>query len=148
MKKLFLLSTVTLIGVFAFSQAKKEQNIKPAAAAEAAFKKAFPTASHVKWKSEDNDYEVVFKKDKTDMSAVYSGDGHLKETEQAINKSELPAAVGAYVKQHYKKDIKAAEKTVTDKGIITYEVEVGEVELIFDKDGKFINEEKEEKDED
>jgi hypothetical protein len=147
MKKIFLFATVTIIGISALCQEKKEHSVKPTAAAQEAFKKGFPSATQAKWMSEDKDYEVVFKKEKMEMSAVYTPEGRLKETEEKISKADLPATVVEYIKQHYNKNIKSAEKATNEVGVVTYEIEVGEVEVIFDQNGKFIKEEKE-KDED
>ena len=145
--KQMLLATITLLACLAgYSQEKKESMVKPSAAAEGAFKKAYPTATAAKWKKEDNDFEVVFMKEKMEMSAVYTKEGQLKETEEKISTSQLPAAINNYVKQHYKQSIKEAEKVVKGNGEINYEVVVGEMELIFDKDGKFLKQEKEDND--
>lgn len=143
MKQFMIAAVFVISSSVGFSQEKKDSPVKPPAAAEAAFKKGFPSASNVKWTSEEGNFEVNFRQAKKEMSAVYTAAGALKETESEIGVSELPAAIAPYVKQHYKGSIKSAEKITDDKGNITYEVEVGEVEVFFDKDGKFIKEEKE-----
>jgi len=144
MKKILSAVIFIISSTAGFSQEKKDSPVKPPAATEAAFKKSFPSAIDVKWTSESKDFEVSFKLAKKEMSAVYTAAGALKETETEIGVPELPAAVTAYVKQHYKSPIKAAAKITDDKGNITYEVESGEIELFFNKDGKFIKKEKEE----
>jgi hypothetical protein len=144
MKKMIMLAAIAMTSIAGFAQAKKDGSVKPPAPAETAFKKAFPSASAVKWSSEEKDFEVNFKQAGKEMSAVYTATGALKETEAEISKAELPASVSAYLKQHYKGSIKAAAKITDEKGVITYEVEVGEVEVFFNKDGQFIKEEKEE----
>jgi hypothetical protein len=144
MKQFIIAAAATLLSAAGFAQEKKDAPVKPPAAAEAAFKKAYPNATGVKWSAEEGDYEVNFKQAKLEMSAVYTAAGALKETEEEISKSALPASITAYVKQHYKGSIKAAAKITDAKGDVTYEVEVGETEVFFTKDGKFLKEEKEE----
>lgn len=144
MKQLITLAATFLISAAGFAQEKKDNPVKPPAAAEAAFKKAFPAATAVKWTTENNDFEVNFKQAKAEMSAVYTVAGVLKETEAEISKTELPASAIAYIKQHYKGKIKDVARITDDKGNITYEVEIGEVEVFFSKDGKFLKEKKDE----
>jgi hypothetical protein len=145
MKQLFFIGAMTLATVTGFCQEKKEPAVKPPAAAEAAFKKAYPAAAQVKWTSEKSDFEVNFKDGKKEMSAVYSAAGVLQETEEEISHASLPAAATAYLKQHYKEKVKGAEKLTDKNGKVSYEVEVGETEVIFDANGNFIKAEKEEK---
>jgi len=113
------------------------------AAAKAAFQKAFPGATKVKWGKEDADFEVNFSQSGKEMSAVYDAAGTLKETEEEIKVSALPASVTAYVKQHYKgAAIKEAAKITKPGGEINYEAEVNKTDVLFDADGNFLKEAK------
>src|SRR5215831_646360 len=67
-----------------------------------AFSKDFPGVAKEKWEKEGSDYEVSFSQSGKQKSAVYSTDGNLKETEEVITISELPAGVVSYVTQHYR----------------------------------------------
>ena len=109
----------------------------------AAFEKAFPHATKVKWSKEKEDYEVNFSFNAKEMSAVYSNNGILKETEESIKVAALPASVTDYIKQHYTNvHIKEAARITKPTGEINYEAEVNKTDLIFDATGKFIRQQK------
>lgn len=143
MKKYFLVSGILLIAATGFCQEKEmKEKVKVPSAAEAAFKKSYPTATKAKWGKEGADFEVNFMNGKKEMAAVYSSSGELKETEVEIEPNELPAGVAAYVKEHYKTGIKEAAKITKANGEVNYEAEVNKKDVIFDKNGKFIKEAK------
>ncbi|WP_315821313.1 hypothetical protein [Paraflavitalea speifideaquila] len=124
--------------------AQEGKPVTPPAAAKAAFEKAWPGISGVKWYKEEGDYEAEFKKEGKKMSAIYDLKGALKETEVEITVAELPKGVGDYVKQHHKgAAIKDPAKTTRADGSVIYEIEIKETTLVFDNTGKFIKEEKE-----
>lgn len=141
MKKYLLVTGVLLIASTSFCQEKKEK-VQVPSAAEAAFKKGYPTATKPKWGKEGADFEVNFMDGKKEMAAVYSSNGELKETEEEINLNALPAGIVAYVKEHYKTSIKEAARITKANGDINYEAEVNKMDVIFDKSGKFIKEQK------
>ncbi|MBO9634413.1 MAG: hypothetical protein J7578_14965, partial [Chitinophagaceae bacterium] len=117
MKQYLLAATMLLVTVTGFSQEKKGKSEKPSAAAQAAFHKAFPGATKVKWGKENADFEVNFNQGKKEMSAVYDAAGVLKETEEEIAVNALPAAVTNYIRQHYKgATIKEAAKITRANG--------------------------------
>ena len=112
----------------------------PPAAVKTGFEKHFPGATKVKWDKEGTDeYEAEFQKAGKEYSAVFDSKGTLKETEEEMKPSELPAAVTAYISQHYKNAvIKEAARITTPNGVVTYEAEVNKKDLLFDATGKFI----------
>ncbi|MDH7459757.1 PepSY-like domain-containing protein [Chitinophagaceae bacterium 26-R-25] len=142
--KQYLVMAVAAIATFTvFSQEKTgSKNVQAPSAAEAAFKKSFPTATKAKWEKEGQHFEVNFLDGKKKMAAEYDASGNWIETEEEIAISELPAGVDTYVKQHQKGSIKEASKITKANGAINYEAEVNKQDLIFDKDGKFIKVEK------
>jgi hypothetical protein len=145
MKKRVIIALALFSSIAGFSQEKKEtseKNVKAPEAAKAAFMKAYPSASKVKWEKEGQDFEVNFMQGKKEMSAVYNASGVLQETEEEINVKELPASVQDYVKAHYKGSISEATKITKSNGDINYEAEVNKVDVVFDKEGKFIKTEK------
>ena len=122
------------------------QTTPPASVLEA-FKKNFPGVTVKKWDKEDRNYEANFTKDGKTMSATFDAKGVWMETETDISIKDLPAPVAAYVKEHYKDAaIKEAAMIKTPKGEM-YEAEVKGNDLLFDMQGKFIKEVKEEGDE-
>ena len=143
MKKHLLLLMLASGLALAVSAQEKEKSIAPPVAAKAAFAKAFPGVTKVKWENEDGNYEASFTDKGQKMSAVYDGKGTLKETEVSIKISELPAAVTDYMKQHYKGlTVKEAAKITKADGTVNYEAEVNKKDVVFDAKGAFIKEEK------
>ncbi len=77
-----------------------------------------------------------------DNSALFTPTGTFIEIVKAISINQLPAKALAYIKKN-KPNVKIMEAgLVTDaNGTVTYEAEIkGGKELVFDKDGNFINE--------
>jgi len=144
MKISFSLYLVALFSLLAIpGLAQKAATPSVPAAAKAAFEKAYPGATKVKWSREKEDFEVDFLLASKEMAAVYTGNGVLKETEEAIAVKNLPQPVLAYIKQHYSKAvIKEAAKVTKADGTINFEAEVNHTDLIFDTNGNFIREEK------
>jgi len=104
-----------------------------------AFEKAFPGATKISWDKEKDDYEVNFTFNTKQMAAVYNKQALLKETEETIAVTALPATVTAYISQHYPKAvIREAAKITLPGGAINYEAEVNKKDFIFDASGKFL----------
>lgn len=105
--------------------------------------KSFPGSSGIKWDKDDKNYEAEFKQNGRTMSAAFTSEGVLIETEVAIKTSELPAPALKYVKEHYKSaSIREASKITKPSGEINYEAEVNKTDIIFSADGNFRKEEK------
>ena len=113
------------------------------AAVKASFDKLYPGIK-TNWEKEAGKYEAGFKKNGVTMSVLFEATGTVAETEIDIKVTSLPAAVLAYVKEHYKgKSIKEASKITKADGTINYEAQVGGKYVIFDVNGNFIKEAKE-----
>jgi len=138
---LYIIALISLQAVPCFAQ--KPANASVPGPAKAAFEKAYPGATKIKWSREKQDFEVNFLFASKEMAAVYAGTGVLKETEETIATRDLPPAVQSFVKQHYPKAvIKEAAKIIKADGTINFEAEANHTDLIFDANGKFIREEK------
>lgn len=123
--------------------AQKIDASKVPAAVKTAFAKQYPGAT-AKWEKEDGKYEAGFKQNGNTMSALFGANGTMTESEIDIEVSDLPAAVLAYVKEHYKgKTIKEGAKITKADGTVNYEAEVAGKDVIFDANGKFLKEVKE-----
>ncbi len=131
--------TVALIATFlAGANAQKLDASKVPPMVKSSFAKQFPTAT-AKWEKEDGKYEAGFKVADKEMSALFSTDGKMTESEVSMKQAELPASVLAYVKENYKgKSIKECAKITKADGTVVYEAEVNGKDLIFDDKGKFI----------
>ena len=140
----FLLYSVILPSfLFAQNSKTESQEVTVPTATKAAFVKAFPGSSNVKWEKEGKDYEVNFLQNANKMSAVYDKSGALKETELIIPNEQLPPAITAWVNEHYKgSKISEAAKITKANGTVNYEAEVNKKDLVFDASGKFIKEDK------
>jgi hypothetical protein len=151
MKKII---TLTALIIFANAKAQqiKESNV-PSVVREA-FKSLHPHVKNTEWSKEGKFYEVEFetkqinqengksRKGDVETTLVYDSNGKLIQTEIEIPVSELPAAAKEYVNSNYPgKKISEAAKITDANAVITYEAEVGKVDLIFDANGKFIKKE-------
>jgi len=140
MKSTFiLLFAATLCSTATIAQ----KNVDAPANLKAAFTKAYPGATKVKWEKEENVYEVAFDYKSHEMSVTYNADGSVAETETEIAVKDLPAAARKYAEAKGK--IKEAAKIVLANGAIQYEAELKGKDLIFDEMGNFLKEKSEKK---
>jgi hypothetical protein len=141
MAKTFLIVLTAASFVLSSCSGKFKESQVPAAAKQA-FEKKYPGIKGT-WDKEDSNYEVSFKKDGKDMSVVIDESGTIVETETDIPVTDLPTTVQDYIKQHYQgKAIKEASTITKGNGEVNYEAEVDDKDVIFDANGKFIEEEK------
>jgi hypothetical protein len=137
-KNLVVISGFLFFSLVACSQ--KMDKSKVPAPVKTAFNTAFPGIVG-KWEKENGNFEVNFKKDEKNMSAVIDASGKILETETEITLKELPSGVEVYIKAHYKDAvIKEIAGIIMANGEIVYEAEVNKKDILFDKDGKFIKE--------
>lgn len=141
MKRSVFIAAGMIVSLAVYAQKVKEADV-PVAVKEA-FKKAYTAAKEVKWEKEEAGFEAEFEVGEMDQSVVYDASGRLIETEVEIKMEELPSAARDYVSKSYKgAKIKEATRITDARGIVTYEAEIKNKELIFDDTGKFIREEK------
>lgn len=141
MKKLILLLAVGITTFTACAQKVKEADVP--APVKAAFTKAYPNSKAGSWEKENGNYEAEFDLNKTEMSVLIDPSGKITETETGIQVSELPKTVTDYCAKNYAgKKIAEASKIVNAAGVLTYEAEINKMDVLFDKDGKFIKESK------
>lgn len=136
---------IILALVLFFSQACTKASTKAEVPKQvkSAFMQKFPNAQNAKWDMENKqEWEVEFKLNGKDYSANFTIDGQWKETEYRINKTEIPEAVKATLKNQFigfKIEVAEISETVTGK---TYEfsMEKGdkEIEIAIAPDGKII----------
>jgi hypothetical protein len=139
MKKYMLMFAV-IATISLNANAQKMAAARVPAAVKAAFAKQFAGAV-AKWEKENGEYEAGFKKDGKEMSALFSTDGIMTESEVSIKLSELSAKMLAYVKANYKdKKIKGAAKITKADGTVNYEAELNGIDVMFDANGEFLKE--------
>lgn len=139
MKNILVLIIALGLSNSIFAQKISEKEVP--AAVKSIFKTHFPGVSKVKWEKEKEHFEAEFEQNKTETSALFDGNGNWLETEVEITVNQLPAAASDYIKTNYKgQKIKEAARITDASGAVTYEVEIKGKELIFDKNGTFIEE--------
>ncbi len=141
--KIVALSLMALVAIAFGAHAqqtgeKSTKSVNVPAAVSSAFAKQYAGITP-KWEKEDSDYEANFKQHDKETSVVYSATGQLKETEVEITPAELPAAATAYLAKNYPNTrVKEAAKITNAAGVVTYEAEVKDKDLLFDAKGNFI----------
>lgn len=113
------------------------------AAVKSSFQKHYPSAKEVKWEKENTNYEAEFEINKTESSALFDSQGHLKELEQEIKTSELPKNTLEYCRKNFPAyKVTEAAKITDATGKITYEAELEKgkehFDIIFDDQGNFL----------
>jgi hypothetical protein len=109
-----------------------------------AFKKIHPNAAIEKWNDEPPIWEAKYKDGDEKGAVSFDKDAIVTETELVIEENQLPnhPAIPDYIAAHYTEEkIQRCEKVTKADGTITYEIQITGKEIIFDKDGKYLNEE-------
>ena len=162
MKKITLIVALCLGITASYGQDVKEADVP--APVKDAFAKKYPGLK-AEWEKEDGNYEAEFegKRIKTNMetgstskvrvegTVLISPTGSILETEEEIETKSLPNGISDYVTKNLGgKKIKEAYKITDNTGVISYEIEIGKDEYLFDSNGGFLKkaEEKDEKDDD
>lgn len=162
MKKVSLIVALCLGLGTSYAQKVKEAEVP--AAVKDAFAKKYPGIK-AEWEREDGNYEAEFegkkmqvnmdngkaKKMEVEGSVLISPDGTIIETEEEISTGTLPKGVSEYVTKNLGgKKIAEAFKITNTAGAISYEIEIGKDEYLFDSNGGFVKkiDKKEEKDDD
>ncbi len=151
MKKVTLIVALCLGLGTSYAQKVKAEEVPTAT--KDAFAKKYP-GMKAEWEKEDGNFEAEFdgKVDKKEVegSVLISPDGKIIETEEEMATSALPKGVSEYVTKNLAgKKIAEAFKITNAAGAISYEIEIGKDEYLFDNNGGFIKkiEKKDEKDE-
>ncbi len=143
MKRSILIISLAFIATFASAQKLNSKDIP--AEVSGAFAKLFPTIKDPKWVKEGINFEANFDFNKVETSVTFDTYGNALETESEIKVSELPKIAIDYMKKTYpEKKIKEASKIIDNKGTITYEAEGKGIEVIFNANGNFLKEIKQE----
>lgn len=118
---------------------KHTGDVVPSAVKEA-FARQFP-GTDARWEKLGDQYGAYFKQRRLEMSAVYTGDGTLTETEQEIKVSQLPRPVVDYVVQHYRgSKITEAAKVTRANGEINYKACIKGRDMLFDASCTYLTE--------
>jgi hypothetical protein len=148
---LALILAVAVVGFAAESKKEVSAEKKIArkdvpAAVMSAFQKAYPKAEIRGTNQETEDsttyFEIESRDGKVKRDILYMVDGSVKEIEESISKSELPAAIqDAIAKEYPKGSIRKGERTTRDNAV-EYEliVQTGKdkMEVVLDESGKIV----------
>lgn len=139
MKTLSIIAALLLGVGYVNAQEKKEKGIVVPEATKAALLKQFPNAKDLEWGKKGDAFEVEFELNKEEAQALIDASGKIIEVELEIDVAQLPKAIADYVAKNLEaKKIKEADKITDANGTVTYEVEVGSKEYIFDAAGTFV----------
>ena len=142
MKNISLVLGLLLCSLFVYGQYIPD-------AVKTQFAALYPNIQATEWEILDGIYEVSFVENEIESSVLFSNDGRVLQTETEIETSLLPQAVKDYVGAKLPgKKIEEASKIVRMDGKITYEVEVDDIDYLFDSLGTFLKQEAEEDDDD
>jgi hypothetical protein len=141
MKNSILLFAFAMMVSVGFAQKVKSEYVP--LVIKIAFEKQYPSVKNATWNKEKNQYEASFDLNKVDNSVLIDESGTILETEVEIELNQLPKGVIEYVKANYKgASVKEAAKITNAAGVVTYEVEIKRVDIIFNDNRKFIKETK------
>lgn len=143
MKTTIITAAIIVLSINAASAQKVKESEVPKEVITS-FQTHFKGVKADAWDKEKNgEYEAEFKMNKIEMSANFSADGKLMETEEEIAVTALPKSASEYVAKNYVgSKIEEAAKITDASNKVTYEAEIKkgkeEIELIFDDKGNFI----------
>lgn len=136
---LALLTTLTITALQAQIIPEKQVPVT----IQQALKKLHPTVQQLEWERATPYYEAIFKLAGNHRAIKFDTKGNVAETEVGVTIASLPTAISTYMKAHYPKEkIQAAETVSKANGDRSYEIRITGKEVVFDKAGKFLNEEK------
>ncbi len=146
MKKI-LSSLVLMLAISSITFAQENESnekVNIPVAVQKALKQKYPEAKKVGWETENGNYEANWGgRSGEDNSVQFTPSGSFLEIVKAIPLSQLPASAQSYIKSNYK-SAKFGDigKVLDAKGITSYEVEVNNMDVIFDEKGNFVKTEK------
>ncbi|HEX5025788.1 MAG TPA: PepSY-like domain-containing protein [Agriterribacter sp.] len=136
-KKIAVLSVAALLCIQTYAQKLQEKDVP--VAVKSSLQKQYPIAKQVKWEKEGPNFEAEFKLDKVEYSVVYDELGNTTETEVQIETGQLPSGILDYIKtNHANHKIKESAKITDAQGTFSYEVELKEMELLFNSNGGYL----------
>jgi N12 class adenine-specific DNA methylase len=143
MKKILVTIGIATYGLSICAQ--KMSDDKVPAVVKNSFIALYPTAKVIKWEKENELFEAEFNNNNIETSVLFEVAGNMVQTEVEIPVNSLPIKTIVYARTNLAgKKIAEATKITDSKSIITYEVEIGDADYLFDNNGNFISQEFEE----
>lgn len=142
MKKIVFISISLFLG--ASLQAQKIDESTVPISIRTSFAKMYPNVKIYTWEQDGANYEANFKDDNIQQSVTYEPDGIFIRLEKLLPPEALPKAINDYVATNLPgKKYKFASQITDAAGGVTYEVEIKQVDYIFDGNGNFLKKENE-----
>lgn len=124
---------------FAQSQAQKVLTTDVPASVKEACMAAHPKAMNITWTKKGSTYECEFTENEKSLSATFDNSGFLLENERNIPIEALPKDIVTYLNSKYKnKKIKEVSKLTDRMHNVSYQVQVGGKNLVFDAKGNYL----------
>jgi len=142
MNKAFFLVAVSVLFFTACNQKSQGRQV-PDDLVEA-FQKLHPNATILKWNDEPPIWEAKYKDGNEKGAVSFNLKSEVVETELVIEQSQLPngAAIPDYIRTNYPNEkIQRCEKVTKQDGHHTYEIQITGKEIVFDANGKYLEEE-------
>ena len=137
MKKLVLFSLVSIFMIKAEAQKCKAKDMPPAVMV--AFNKDYPNIKKIYCGKDSINYQVSFFNGKAPVSVTYDAKGKRMITEMQMAVEDIPQSITDYVQKNYPGEIFQDVAQITNvEGLVTYEVQVKDMDLIFDAKGGFL----------
>jgi hypothetical protein len=143
------IALVVFITVASLSQPARAQAVtanQVPAAVKNAFQLKFPAVKVVEWKiKSDKNYEAEFTLNRTDIAAKFDSAGKWLETESAVPRSTIPAAVRDTIAKRFSGYKIVETQTVQrwDEQRVVYELHLENAKEVvkaqFDADGAILN---------
>lgn len=136
MKKIVI--AISCVIAFSLTSCKEIKNVPTGIKSQISTK--YPGISNLDWDQEkDGSWEAEFKNNGIKTTVSFLANGSIKEVEEEIALSDFPVTAQQYLNQKYLgKKIKDISKMTDAQGLVTYEAEVDDLDLIFDAQGNFL----------
>jgi Putative beta-lactamase-inhibitor-like, PepSY-like len=109
----------------------------------------YPSASKIDWEIEDGMYEAEFDQQGKEVTVVVAMNGMFTMVETEVEPTELPGGILTYISMHHKGAEPVKAYRINDRNnSVTFEVEAGDTDYLFDERGNFISKEVEEGEDD
>ena len=136
-KEILLFLCMLTISLTSCSQRLKEADVPGTVKLKLA--SMYPGIKSTKWDKEEGKYEAAFKNNGVETSVLIDDAGMHVQTETDIKVSALPRGIKDYAEKHLSgKKITEASMITDANGVITYEVEIGDADYLFDAAGNFL----------
>lgn len=108
-----------------------------------ALEKLHPQVQQLEWERASPYYEAIFKLQNNHRAIKFDTKGRVAETEVGMPIARLPKSISSYMREHYPKErVQAAETVTKADGTVSYEIRITGMEVVFNKAGGFLEEEK------